>query len=636
MHQNPKSKSTELSRRWSFTENRSESTDLSRRKSSRLSSSRSTDVSKRKSNSKSSTQSSESTDSPESKSFIVSEPNEVYADWVSKEDGLRKYPKRNHCFYCGKLFSKLAKHLARKHRDKVEVAKAFSLPKNSKERHLQLHFIRNKGNFKHNTEVLKGQKGELIPIKIPQHKLQAQKFVHCLHCYGLFLKKCMSKHSKNCKFNPEPYVGGFAESVPSGLSDDYWTFLRKMNHDAVTSVLKTDQCLLEFGHRLFKKHGKRISQHQYIRQKLRELCRLVLEARKVQPVETVKNLIKPENYSNVVAATRNLAGYNQTRNNYHPSIAIKVGRTLNSLALFIKSEALKSNDKQAVKDAEAFVTLYEESWRVDIASQAPPKLDQVKWKIPQLLPFARDVQRLHRYLSQEHQKCLERIQEKPSLLNWKSLARVTLVQVMLFNRRRMGELSKVKLSAYLEKDKSKTHKDSLTLSVLEEKLCQQFESIAIMSKEGWEVPVLLTPLIKESLEVLTSKREECAVRKENDYLFASPESHNCINGYICLRQYVGVCRDIENPKALASAKLRKITATLSTVLNLTATELDQLSVLLGIDISTHKQRYHLPDATLQLAKIAKVLLALERGRLGEYAGKSLDEIQLDVKGESSD
>lgn len=153
---------------------------------------------------------------------------------------------------------------------------------------------------------------------------------------------------------------------------------------------------------------------------------MVLEARKVTPVKTIKELIKPENYSNVVAATRNLAGYNDETGKYQfPSLARKVGHSLHTLALFIKPEALKSKDKQTVKDAEDFAALYQESWRFDIASQALAQLDQVKWNAPQLLPFTQDAQRLHCYLSEEQQRCLDSIQEEPSPLNWKNLAKVT-------------------------------------------------------------------------------------------------------------------------------------------------------------------------------------------------------------------
>lgn len=584
-----------------------------------------------------------------SKSLRVSSPSEessVYVQQVSKTNGSRKYDKKHHCLYCGKQVQKMSRHLARKHNDQIDVAKALGLPKNSKERHVQLDYIRNMGNFKYNTEVLENQQGRLLPCKLPQQEVQGQKFAHCVYCYGLFMKKVMWRHLKNCKLKPDSdgsksgrkrvqALCAFAEPAPRGLSEAYWKFLSNMNQDDIVVALKKDHCLLEFGHRLFKKNEKMINQHQYIRQKLRELCRLVLEARKVIPLDTIKDLIKPEYYSNVVAATRNMAGYSDETGKYKfPSLARKVGHSLHTLALYIKSEGLKSKDGQTVKDAEDFAALYQESWRFDVASQALTQLDQVKWNAPQLLPFTQDVQRLHCFLSEEQQRCLDLIQEESSPLNWKNLAKVTLVQVMLFNRRRAGEVSRMQLSAYLNKDASETHDDvNLALTQLEQKLCKHFVRVAIVGKRGRKVPVLLTPLMRESLEVLTQKREECSVLKENDYLFALPQSVNYIRGSDCIRQYVIECKDIKNPKALTSTKLRKHIATLSTVLNLKSNELDQLADFMGHNISVHRQHYRLPEATLQLAKISKVLLALEQGRLGDYKGKSLDEIQLDVNGE---
>lgn len=55
--------------------------------------------------------------------------------------------------------------------------------------------------------------------------------------------------------------------------------------------------------------------------------------------------------------------------------------------------------------------------------------------------------------------------------------------------------------------------------------------------------------------------------------------------------------------------------------------MDQLADFLGHDIRVHQEYYRLPAATLQIAKISKMLLALERGNVSELQGRSLDEIQ---------
>lgn len=79
---------------------------------------------------------------------------------VKKDNGSRSYNKKHHCVYCGILVQKMSRHLLRKHMDKVEVATACSLPKNSKQRRLQLDYLRNKENFEHNIAVLESNQGE--------------------------------------------------------------------------------------------------------------------------------------------------------------------------------------------------------------------------------------------------------------------------------------------------------------------------------------------------------------------------------------------------------------------------------------------------------------------------------------------
>jgi hypothetical protein len=365
-----------------------------------------------------------------------------------------------------------------------------------------------------------------------------------------------------------------------------------MNQDKIAIAVKKDRYILEYGYRLFKKNERVISQHQYVRQKLRELGRLMLAAKKVAPVNTIKELIKPEKYSHVVTAARCLAGFNDETGKYKcPSLARKVGHSLLALAMFKKSEGLKARDKGTVQDAEEFAQLYQESWKFDA------------------------------------------LKEEASPSNWKDLSKVTLAQVILFNRRRAGEVSKMPLSVYLSRDLSETHEDiNLALTELEQKLCKHFVRITIVGKRGRKVPVLLTPLMKECLDTLVERRAECGVLTENGFLFALPHSVHHLRGSDCIRQLVHECSGIKNPRALTSTKLRKHIATLSTVLNLKNTELDQLADFLGHNIDVHRKHYRLPEGTLQLAKISKVLLALEQGKLGKYKGKSLDEIHIDPNG----
>ncbi|XP_056462464.1 uncharacterized protein LOC130402339 [Gadus chalcogrammus] len=69
------------------------------------------------------------------------------------------------------------------------------------------------------------------------------------------------------------------------------------------------------------------------------------------------------------------------------------------------------------------------------------------------------------------------------------------------------------------------------------------------------------------------------------------------------------------------------------MLNMKENELDQLASFLGHDIRIHREFYRLPESTLQLAKVSKILIAMEKGRLPELQGEGLDDIIINPQDE---
>lgn len=110
---------------------------------------------------------------------------------------------------------------------------------------------------------------------------------------------------------------------------------------------------------------------------------------------------------------------------------------------------------------------------------------------------------------------------------------------------------------------------------------------------------------------------------ENNYLFAIPCSDGHYRGQF--GQFANAC-GAEDPQNLRSTNLRKQIATISQVMNLKDNELDQLADFLGHDIRVHREYYRLLQSTIQLAKISKLLMAMEKGSVKDIQGKSLDEI----------
>lgn len=481
----------------------------------------------------------------------------------------------------------------------------------------------------------------MIPRKLPKKNLDGESFMHCIYCQGLFLKKTLWRHVKVCKFKPsdvKPKPGktrvqalcGFAQSPPPGITHGVWKLLNAMNQDEVALAARNDWCILELGKHLYNKHGSRVKMHEYIRQKMRELGRLLICARAVTPLKSIKELIHPKNFMHTINAVKRTAGYNEETAAYETaSVAVKLGQSLSKIAMLVESHSTISGDKATATSANSFQQLYQSRWSEFISSSARRTLEEAKWNSPPLLPFTEDVKRLHVYLDEQEKIYRKLLSTQPSSQHWSKLAKLTLTQIMLFNRRREGEVSQMPLSAYTSCSQSYVNPDvSVALSELENKLCQYFKRIEIRGKRGRKVPVLVTPSMQESINLLTENRSMCGVQNENSFLFARPFAMTYFRGSDCIREFAVAC-NAKNPHTLTSTKLRKQIGTLSEVLNLSNTELDQLADFLGHDIRVHRQFYRLPEGTLQLAKMSKIFLALEKGRLADFKGKNLDEIDID-------
>ncbi|TDH15908.1 hypothetical protein EPR50_G00014460 [Perca flavescens] len=299
------------------------------------------------------------------------------------------------------------------------------------------------------------------------------------------------------------------------------------------------------------------------------------------------------------------------------------------MANIVECEAMMSQDESALHNVRTFKRLYEARWTECVSTHALRNLKEAKWNAPTLLPFTEDVKRMHKYIDEQRIEYQTKLLEAPNKKSWSDLANLTLGEIILFNRRREGEVAKMPLKAFTVRDTASVHPDvEIGLTDLEKKLCRYFKRIEIQGKRQRKVPIILTPNMLSSMEALVENRIQCGVPNENHFLFARPEARTHLRGSDAIRQLARKC-GAKHPEALSSTKLRKHVATMSKVLNLRDNEMDDLADFLGHDIRVHRQFYRLPEGTLQLAKISKVLVALERGQMSEFKGRNLDEISID-------
>lgn len=550
--------------------------------------------------------------------------------------------KKHACLYCEKLLANMARHLTLVHANELEVAKILILPKKSKQRRQLWEELVNKGDYQHNFAVIEKGHGIVIPkYRKSSRSVEVKDYIPCYNCKGMYKRSELWKHSSQCtarskapNSEKQKHVKLGRLLLPHVSSNKLFEekVLNVMKDDDIKLVVISDKRIIDFGCRMFEKHGKDEHKNIYISQKLRELGRLIKCSRKYS-ANSVDELLITKNWTILVKCVREVAGYSEQTHSFStPSLALKLGHSLQKCANFLKSEGLKENNDDKIKIADTFVSLYENDWTDIISSQALSSLHDKKYNKPMLIPLVEDVKKLNSYLEMEAKRvCLE-VKDNPHL--YAELAQICLAQVILFNRRRSGEAERMTLSAFSEAIKTGSGKpDNVVLSTLnafEKTLCHSHLRVEIKGKRGRKVPVLFTETMKESINILISMREKANVTQP--YLFSRPGPNTKpFRGTDAIRRYSKEA-GLKNPNSVNSTKLRKQLATLAQVLNLSETSQDILATFQGHNIRVHREFYRLPESALQVAKVSKLLHSINNGTIEKYRGMDFDAINFPDQG----
>jgi hypothetical protein len=468
--------------------------------------------------------------------------------------------------------------------------------------------LRNRGSFIHNSEVLQTGKGELSVVYRPSHHLEADEndYVPCCHCLGSYRRYRLWRHVRSCtvaRFQSSCSEGNLLRPVtagelllPSVLPPMFRRIVQGMKKDEKTIIIRNDSLLQKLASKLMQRVAHSKHHDNYIRNRLRQLVELLLKVRSSKL--ELKNadmhaLIRPCHFKLVLELVKSISGYNDNDHSFTvPSKAIRLGHDVKKCAMLVRCAALQEEDRTAAKNAQAFVELCSGEWLDEISCGARRTLQARKVNKPLLLPLAADVCKLHNHLRDIHQSSRDIIAIGPTDLHFaeafRRLQESFLGQLILFNRRRQGEVSMLLMSHVKQANNECVGDVYDTLSSLEKELLHNFVRIEIPGKRNNIVPLLLIADQKHSMDILMNAemRQQAGISSDNQYIFAA--SRGSV-GYLrgILRSSSEEC-GAQNAEQLHSTLLRKHIATLSQVLNLREHELDQLVRYMGHDIKIHR------------------------------------------------
>lgn len=557
-------------------------------------------------------------------SSSASDDNSRDGDYVDNETKLDSkntlYTKKNYCYVCGAGVSKISRHLLKHADEEPDIAAAFAKRKKSSERKKLLEVLRNRGNYKHNQEVLEKNSGLLKISRRSKKRLSTKELISCPYCKAIHKRKHVWQHAARCVLRPMcavqdktkvqstfPAESPLQETLPANV----WRLVFMMQQDDVTSVVQNDFLLLKLAQSLFRNYKNTRDNYKCIAQKLREMGKLLMVLHD-KCIYSFEDAIKPKNFNKVVEAVRGIAGFDEQTQRYkNPSLALKLWHWLKTICVIA---LIIANGKEEITVAtKESIELCKKEWS-ECALQTPSASSR-KTSNPLTLQVTHDVQAFCTYLEKTALFATERLITHGDPLDYNELCRVTLAQTLVLNNY-VDRVAKMTVDGFEESDG--------TIQLLSE----HFPPISAPSKR--KASILLTPNLIKAMKLLVSKRGACGVHSDNTFLFARPDYSptSLFHGMATIRVLSSLCH-AKHPEHLSSVSLHRHVARIFQILNLDNDDLCRLATLLGRDICADKAYYRLPTATVDIAKLAKLVQAKEEGSLDTVKGNSLDEVEIE-------
>ena len=426
---------------------------------------------------------------------------------LRNQHGSRIYDKGHVCYYCNAQCLKIARHLLTVHKSETEVMKILAIDMETdegrKRRGKELDRLRYKGDFYHNLKVLKTG-GELKVFRRPcsGENVDASAFTPCTHCLAFIRKHELWRHVKQCPFNeertnsddnekrwhrklqyesdlllfPNRFTEGYSEALGSQV-------LSTMRSDEITQTVKSDKLILMVGSSLLERGGS--TKVSYVSQRMRTLARLLLKVQEMEDsnstVQFLMDCISPNMFDIIIKATKSLCGYSQCTAEagasfLKPGLALNIGYDLRKAALLLRGQAIRLRDKDLLENVNGFTQLYELEWKVFISSAAGRSLDENKFQTPGALPLTSDLIKLREFCSTEIPAAIARLEVQPCLQDWRFLAELTASRLIIFNKRRGNEGTKITIEEFEKRPNWKEiqMEDVVkSLQPLEKELCKR-------------------------------------------------------------------------------------------------------------------------------------------------------------------
>ena len=512
--------------------------------------------------------------------------------------------KRHYCSFCQKFKTQIIRHFRQRHSDQEVVAEIVQLEEKLQTKITKIkeskHQIdaaweafRNENDHKSNLETIEKKKGILIVARNPaeDEPLNWQHYSPCPFCLAWMLKNQLGFHEPRCKNKPKDLAKAGKSSLvkkskrlvfgsfKNEHSEELLEIISTLSDDEIANTIRDDKSILQVGQDLLNQQARKKEHYKYIKDRLRELGRLLLELRSHKGNEKRKlsSFIRVEEWPLIIKTIKKMA-LNLNKN----TLARKLGYDLMKVADIYWEECTANRNFREAKEVFRFQEMYKKTFTKKIGSLAVKKQYDAHLNKEQKMASDSDVKKFNNGLKDDLTSALESFKDHPNERDYFLIQKLTLVFLIVYNRKRAGEVAKCKLKNFLDSkigDYGKQQTVIDKLSKLEQAIIDKHHLMRIVGKKGRHVSVLIPELLKDAMDILVECRDYAKIDKKNDYLFCKANMEGYLNPWPVISS-LSKKYNLDHPETIRSTNLRKHLATSLLSLNVAGNDLERIATFM--------------------------------------------------------
>ena len=357
------------------------------------------------------------------------------------------------------------------------------------------------------------------------------------------------------------------------------------------------------------------------RQNVRNVVSFLLHCRANCPsLHSLSNILHPANYADLAECIQSFSGTDVDGKVCHPSKSKRIGELLQDVALSAHDTAIYTDDDTLTRNTNRWQELHKRRHAI-VSRNARSVMKQRHFNSMGVFPHFSQIDKLNTYLDNFMTKWKYRETTEAYL----EICHALLAKIILFNRKRQGEASKILVDDFVRSLKANTEKAdpyvAKSMDDMARYLSERMFLLEFIAKGGQRGSVLLTQLMKERMQDVLRLRAKIVTVKSNQYLFARPgasKSH-IVGGESLLREARRA--RVKDPHLFKSTFLRKHLATLAQSCHMAESEKSLLVAYMNHTDAVHSTYYEKKLTPVAKGTVAQILF---RVNSEEMQGKSIN------------